>query len=345
MNGTRFYRAKAPLRLGFGGGGTDIADYSAVYGGAVINATVSRYAHATIEPLTNGTIEFCSQDLKRSIRYPAADFLPTDGEFRLIAGVYNRIVRDFAKEPLSFRLCTAVDAPPGSGLGSSSTLVVVIIGAFCEWLNIPLGEYDIARLAYEVEREDLGISGGKQDQFAATFGGFNFMEFNRDGSVLVNPLRVRHDIISELEHNLLLLNTSASRYSAAIIDTQRRYIQSGDAERLQALHEVKESAYAMKRSILTGALGGLGKILRAGWESKKRSSEHISNAYLDSIMEAACSAGALGGKISGAGGGGFMMLYCPGISRYAVADRLKEFDVTFADFHFVKHGLVTWSIA
>ena len=337
-----FIRAKAPLRLGLGGGGTDIAEYSSRFGGAILNTTISRYAYATIEPLDNGIIEFCCTDRRQCSKHDSTLELDTNRGQQLLAGVYNRIVRDYVKKPLSFRLTTSVDAPPGSGLGSSSTLVVAILGAFCEWLKLPLGDYDIANLAYEIERVDLALAGGKQDQFAATFGGFNFMEFNSDGTTLVNPLRVKQEFVNELEHNLLLLYTCVSRESATIIDDQKRFVSEDNQDRIGALHGVKESASAMKKGILTGDLDCVGRVLREGWESKKRSSDVISNLGIDAIISDALSAGALGAKISGAGGGGFMMIYCPGNTRYAVLDALSGHSVEPADFRFVNHGLATW---
>ncbi|WP_243368749.1 GHMP kinase [Fundidesulfovibrio soli] len=339
----KFYRSRAPLRLGLGGGGTDIPEYSSLHGGAILNATINRYAHATIEPCDKGAISFCSMDRCISSTFDCAPQLAVTPEHKLAIGVYNRIVRDYAHAPLSFKLTTAVDAPPGSGLGSSSTLVVAIIGAFCEWLQIPLGEYEIAQLAFDIERIDLGLSGGKQDQFAATFGGFNFMEFETNGNVLVNPLRVKQDTLRELEHNLLLVGTGVSRESAQIIDTQKGIMAEGDEQKLSALHEVKRAAYDMKRAVLTGDLDTLGRILRMSWESKKRTSDRISNPWLDSIISTSLDAGALGAKISGAGGGGYMMLYCPGVARYDVVKSLQAFDVTCLNVQFVEHGLVTWA--
>ncbi|SOB62132.1 D-glycero-alpha-D-manno-heptose 7-phosphate kinase (plasmid) [Pseudodesulfovibrio profundus] len=338
-----FIRSKAPLRLGFGGGGTDIAEYSSRFGGAIINTTISRYAYATIEPLVNGTIELCCTDRHQYSIHESALELETQNGQQLLVGVYNRIVRDYVKKPLSFRLTTSVDAPPGSGLGSSSTLVVAILGAFCEWLKLPLGDYDIAHLAYEIERVDLALAGGKQDQFAATFGGFNFMEFNRDGSTLVNPLRVKQEFVNELEHNLLLLYTCVSRDSATIIDDQKKFVNEDNQSRIEALHSVKKSASALKKGVLTGDLDCVGRLLRDGWESKKRSSDVISNQSIDAIISDALKAGALGAKISGAGGGGFMMIYCPGNTRYAVLDALSGHTVEPADFRFVNHGLETWT--
>lgn len=180
-------RSRAPLRLGLAGGGTDVSPYSDLYGGAILNATISMYAYATIEPRNDGKIVFNSIDRQEKIECRAEEQLEINGKLDLLKGVYNRIIRDFIKNPLAFELTTYVDAPPGSRLGSSSTLVVAILGAFTEWMQLPLGEYDIAHLAYEVERKDLCMAGGKQDQYSATFGGFNFIEFYDNDKVIVNP--------------------------------------------------------------------------------------------------------------------------------------------------------------
>jgi len=216
------YRSKAPLRIGLAGGGTDVSPYADLYHGAVLNATLSLFAYASIEPLHESHIELYAADRGQHISLSCVAEHPADGELQLLKGVYNRIVKDFTRQPLSFRLTTYVDAPPGSGLGTSSTLVVAIVGAFAEWLKLPLGEYDIARLAYEIERHDLGMAGGRQDQYAATFGGVNFMEFYADEKVIVNPLRIRQHYLDELENNLLLYHTATSRLSSIIIEEQKR---------------------------------------------------------------------------------------------------------------------------
>ena len=197
-------RSKAPLRLGLAGGGSDVSPYSDLYGGLVLNATISLYACCTIEESCDGKIELTAADLEQHAVYDVAEELPIDGKLDLHKGVYNRVVKDFGISPPSFRITTASDAPAGSGLGSSSTMVVCILKAFVEWLNLPMGEYEIARLAYEIERKDLNLSGGKQDQYAAAFGGFNFMEFLRDDMVIVNPLRIKRWIIDELESSIVL---------------------------------------------------------------------------------------------------------------------------------------------
>ena len=337
-------RSKAPLRLGLAGGGTDVSPYSDLYGGAILNATISMYAYATIEPRTDGKIVFNSIDRKETIEYPSKEFLEIDGNLDLLKGIYNRIVKDFTKKPLSFTLSTYVDAPPGSGLGSSSTLVVSVIGAFTEWLKLPLGEYDIAHLAYEIERKDLGMAGGKQDQYAATFGGFNFMEFYDNDKVIVNPLRIKPEIINELQFNILLYYTGTSRLSSKIIEAQVQNVNKKKEKSIEAMHKLKEQAILMKEAVLKGELNKIGEILDYGWKYKKQMAEGITNPVIDEIYETAKKAGATGGKISGAGGGGFMMFYCPGNTRYKVIEALQKFGGEFRRFQFTKNGLETWSI-
>src|SRR5664279_4054522 len=195
------YRSKAPLRIGLAGGGTDVSPYSDQFGGAILNATVSLFAYANIEPLDENTIIVEALDRKERQEFVYTISLPIDGTLDLLKGVYNRIQKDFGMPSTGFRLSTFVDAPAGSGLGTSSTLVVAIIGAFVEMLKLPLGDYDIAHLAYQIEREDLKLAGGKQDQYAAMFGGVNFMEFYEDDKVIVNPLRIKSQYLHELENN------------------------------------------------------------------------------------------------------------------------------------------------
>jgi D-glycero-alpha-D-manno-heptose-7-phosphate kinase len=339
-----FYRAKAPLRLGFAGGGTDIPEYSENFGGAILNATISLFAYATIEPLEERKIVLNSVDKNISVVFPMAEYLEPDGNLDLLKGTYNRIVRDYSRRPLSFRLSTYVDAPPGSGLGSSSTLVVAIVGAFAEWLKLPLGEYDIAHLAYDIERVDLRQAGGRQDHFAATFGGFNFMEFSNSSKVLVNPLRIKHEYTSELELNIVLFYTSVSRYSSAIIEAQSQNIKRSKPDGLNAMHHLKEQAFRLKEALLTGNLENIGPILDYGWQQKKLTASDVTNPEMDGIYRRAVAAGSTGGKISGAGGGGFFMFYCPGNSRYSVIEALKEFKGEFRRYNFTEHGLMSWAV-
>ena len=340
------YRAKSPLRLGLAGGGTDVSPYADHHGGAILNATVSLFATATIEPRTDGLIVLDSRDLGETVTLAAVPHLAIDGKLDLLKGVYNRVVRDYDLRPQGFTLTTEVDAPKGSGMGTSSTVTVTVLGAFAEWLKLPLGEYDVARLAYDIERVDLQMSGGRQDQYAATFGGFNFMEFYAEEKVIVNPLRVRRSSQKELEHNLLLYYTGTTRLSAKIIEQQTAaFAKTGGANAsIEAAHALKEQAYAMKEALLMGKLDEIGKLLDFGWQNKKRMAAGISNAVIDELYEVALAAGATGGKISGAGGGGFMTFYCPGNSRHRVAEALAPFGGEVRPYIFVGEGMVSWSV-
>lgn len=335
-------RARTPLRIGLAGGGTDVSPYSDIYGGAIMNATISLYAYASLEPTDDGKIVFNAIDRGLVEEIKATERIDATGELALIKAIYNRVVRDFAKKPLSFKLTTYVDAPPGSGLGSSSTLVVSVLGVFCEWLQLPLGEYDLAHLAYEIERIDMKMPGGRQDQYAATFGGFNFMEFYKDDRVIVNPLKIKSDTLRELEFNLLLYYTGSSRLFSEIIKYQIENVEQQKEKPLQATHELKEQAVLIKEAILKGNLNRFGELLDYGWQRKKQISENITNPVIDGIYETATKAGAVGGKLSGAGGGGFMIFYCPDNSRYKVVDALKSIGGDVKPYKFEENGLTVW---
>ena len=341
----KIVRARAPLRLGLAGGGTDVSPYCDRYGGLTLNATIDKYAYAVIEPRPAAQgLRLVAADGGDAWEGEAAVHVALDGRLNLHKGVYNRIVRDFqAGRPLGLVLTTHTDAPPGSGLGSSSTLVVAMIKAFVEWLNLPLGEYEIARLAYEIERVDVGLSGGRQDQYAATFGGFNFMEFHPGERVVVNPLRIKNWIISELEASLLLYFGGVSRDSAKIIDEQAANVKRNDAAAVEAMHALKAEAVAMKESLLKGDFAQLVESLRAGWDAKKRMARSISNAQIEESYEIARDAGMLAGKISGAGGGGFMMMLVDPVRRMDVMRALAPRGQV-STCHFTKYGTQGWKI-
>jgi len=338
------YRSKAPLRIGIAGGGTDVSPYSDLYGGAILNATISLYAYATIEPVQENGIFLTAIDQQEEQRFEWTNELLPDGKLNLHKGVFNRIRKDYDLPMTNFRLSTFVDVPPGSGLGTSSTLVVAIVGAFAEMLRLQLGEYDMAHYAYEIERKDLRLAGGKQDQYAATFGGINFMEFYKDDKVVVNPLPVKQQHLLELENNLLLYYTSTSRESAKIIEQQSQNVVNRQQKSIEAMHQLKQQAHMMKEALLKGKLNEIGGILDFGFRQKKNMAEGISNDLMEEIYETAKKAGATGGKISGAGGGGFMIFYCPGNSKYNVIKNLEKFGGEHRDYQFVKTGLTTWAI-
>lgn len=338
------YRSKAPLRIGLAGGGTDVSPYSDLYGGAILNLTVSLSAYANIEVTNDQQITFEAYDRNEKEVYPIGISLPLTGTLDLLKGVYNRVQKDYPFQTQGLKLSTYVDAPAGSGLGTSSTLVVAILGAFVEMLKLPLGDYDIAQYAYEIERVDLKLAGGKQDQYAATFGGVNYMEFLKDDNVIVNPLRIRTEYLHELENNLLLFYTATSRESAKIIEEQQKNVHEKKEASIEAMHRLKEQALQMKEALLKGKLNRIGEILDFGFQQKKLMAANISNSSLDELYDLAKKAGAGGGKISGAGGGGFMIFYCPGNTRYAVIESLQKVNGSVMPYSFTHHGLQTWTI-
>jgi D-glycero-alpha-D-manno-heptose-7-phosphate kinase len=338
------YRSKAPLRIGLAGGGTDVSPYCDLYGGAILNATISLYAQASIELLDEPKIILEANDRNERQEFDFAESLPIDGHLDLLKGVYNSIQSDYGKLTSGFKLSTFVDAPAGSGLGTSSTLVVSIIGAFAELLRLPMGEYDIAHYAYEVERNQLKLAGGRQDQYAATFGGVNFMEFYAGDKVIVNPLRIKQHYLFELENNLVLYYTATNRKSAHIIEQQSNNVLAKKEGSITAMHLLKEQAQMMKEALLMGKLHQFGEVLYYGYQQKRKMAEGISNPLMEEIYETAKSAGATGGKISGAGGGGFMIFYCPNNTKYNVIKSLEKFGGQHKAYQFVEHGLKTWTI-
>ncbi len=342
---TQIYRARAPLRLGLAGGGTDVSPFSDEQGGFVLNATIDLYAQVILEPTDNGRVVFSAEDREECVDLEAAPILPDVEPLRLHRGIYNRIVREFNNgQPLSFKMSSFADAPAGSGLGTSSTMVVCIIQAFSEWLGLGLGEYDIAHLAYEIEREELKLAGGKQDQYAAAFGGFNFIEFGPGPDrVLVNPLRIKEWVRNELEASTVLFYTGQSRESAKIIEQQIKSSQVKQSPSLAAMFALKQDAVAMKEAILRGDLPRYASILRQSWEAKKQLAASVSNPQLDAIYDDVIDAGALAGKISGAGGGGFFMFFVPPARRMAVLRRLRQHPGEVMNFHFTSIGAQSWS--
>lgn len=338
------YRSKAPLRIGLAGGGTDVSPYSDQFGGAILNTTVSLSAYATLEPIDENKIILEALDRNEKQVFDLAESLPIDGTLDLLKGVYNRIQQDYKFPLFGFKLSTFVDAPAGSGLGTSSTLVVAILGVFVERYKLPLSDYDIAQYAYDIERNDLKLAGGKQDQYAATFGGVNFMEFYEGDKVIVNPLRVKPQYLHELENNLVLFFTATSRESATIIKEQVKNVNNNNEKSIEAMHQLKEQAKMMKEALLRGKLNDIGEILDYGFQQKRLMAANISNAAIEAIYDTAKNAGATGGKISGAGGGGFMIFYCPNNTRYAVINALNTFGGEIKKYQFTKYGLTTWTV-
>jgi D-glycero-alpha-D-manno-heptose-7-phosphate kinase len=334
-------RSRAPLRISFAGGGTDVEPYLSEQGGCVLNATIDKYCYASLEIDAGRQITVHSLDYDVVAKYQLGDPLPDDGKLDLVKAVLKRLNANFGQQGLTFYLHT--DAPPGSGLGSSSAMVVALLDLFKHWQHLPLTSYDVASLAYQVERQDVGIQGGKQDQYAATFGGFNFIEFTKDATI-VNPLRIDADIVNELEYCLLLCYTGETRLSGRIIESQvARYVQQED-DVPRVMGRLKEIAVALKNALLRGKLDEFGTLLHDAWISKRQLSTAISNPHIDELYKVARQNGAVGGKISGAGGGGFMFFYTPFQHRHRVAAALEQLGAQVVSFRFEPRGVQTWTV-
>jgi D-glycero-alpha-D-manno-heptose-7-phosphate kinase len=334
------YRAKAPLRVSFAGGGTDVAPFPEREGGLVLSATINRYAHGILRPRTDGRVSLESLDLGTALEYGAQDPIEYDGQLDLVKAAIQRVAALDEARGIDLFLHTA--APPGSGLGASSALMVSLIGMLRDFHRLALTDYEIADLAWEVERLDLGLKGGLQDQYAATFGGFNFIEFHPDG-VIVNPLRIPRTTIDELEANLLLCFTGTTRAGDRIIDDQTSRYESSHRDTLEGLRVQKELASAMKDALLRGKLTDFGELLGTAWSYKKRMSPRISTPLVDEAYQEALDHGALGGKITGAGGGGFMLFYCRPGCRHRVAERMRQVGLQETEFAFEPEGLRSWA--
>lgn len=338
-------RTMTPLRLGLAGGGTDVSPYCDEHGGAILNATINLYSYCLIESISEGKIIFQSPDKLEKIEFDSKLEIPVDHFFKLHAGVYNYVVENFTPNVKHrFTMTTFSDAPFGSGLGSSSTMVVAILHAFCEWLNIPLGEYELASHAYVIERKRLSLAGGKQDQYAAAFGGVNFMEFYANDRVIVNPLRVKGRFLDELQLSTVLYYTGVARNSAKVISDQTTLVTEKNIKTIEAMHNLKDEAIKIKEALLTSNMPMYIDCLRRGWEAKKSTSESVSSPVIEETMDVAMRNGALAGKVSGAGGGGFMMFVVDPVKRVSLTNALRELGGTPANFHFCPDGSKAWQV-
>ena len=334
-----YFRARAPLRLSFCGGGTDVSPYPEEHGGMVLSATINQYAYASLRPRRDTRLTLASLDYDVVARYDHPRRLKLDGNLDLIKSVVKAL-----KVRRGADLWVHSDAPPGSGLGSSSTLVVALIGVLSEWHHKPLSGYEVAELAYRIERIDLGLAGGRQDQYAAVFGGFNFIEFQGQTTV-VNPLRIRPDVLRELEYRMLLCYMGQTRHSARIIERQTASYVSGRRRTVEALHRLKRETLEMKKALLLGDIDGMGELLHQAWENKKKLDEGISNSHVDRLYQFARKEGAIGGKMPGAGGGGYFVLLTRFDRKHRVARVLEKHGGQVVPFQFEAKGLATWSSA
>lgn len=336
-------RSRAPLRIGLAGGGTDVSPYCDEFGGRVLNATIGMYAYCTIESTDDDTVTFQANDLSIVESYAEGEPFIESGGLELHRAVYCYAVKNFNNyEPFYHKLSTSCDAPLGSGLGSSSTMVVAILMAYIRYFRVPLSEYEVAGIAYNIERVELGQSGGRQDQYAAVFGGINYIEIATDGRVIVNPLRIKERTINELESSILLYYTQISRKSHLILKEQIDRFIAHNQSSVEACHVLKSEALIYKDSLLRGELKRLIPILKKSWEAKKQLSDSICNEEIDQIFNIAMEHGALAGKISGAGGGGFIMFIVDPARRAQVSRKLNEQAGRVVPFHFTDIGAQAW---
>ena len=336
-------RARAPLRLGLAGGGTDLSPYCDLHGGAVLNITIDRYAYAFVGPSPDRRLHFRAADLGMEEWVEASPAGLATARLAIHAGVYRRMLGLAGVEWPALSVSTSVDAPAGSGLGSSSALVVALVEAFRNYLGLPLGLYDVAHQAFEVERRDLGLAGGKQDQYAAAFGGANFIEFLADDRVIVNPLRVPRGVINELQTSLVTCFTGVSRSSAAIIEQQQRGMLGPSAPAIEGLHQLKSDALEMKQALLRGELSRMGEILNRSWAAKKRTADGVSSEAIDALHAVAMRNGAQAGKVSGAGGGGFVMFLVTPERRVGLIRALTAAGLDASHVHLTQEGVESWT--
>ncbi len=340
----RKVRARAPLRLGLAGDGTDLSPYCDQHGGAVLNVTIDRFAHASIE-IGGSEVVMRASDLQAEER-AKVDAVDLNGALGLHKAVYRRMVRTYlgGRGP-ALTLTTMIDAPPGSGLGSSSALVVAMVEAFGVAFDLPLGRYDLARLAFEIERHDLGRAGGRQDHYSAAFGGVNFIEFLPGDRAIVNPLRLSPAVLNEMQSSLVVCFTGQSRMSHAIISDQIGAMERGDVAALKALHQLRLQSFDMKLALFKGDFEAFSAILSRSWAAKRATARGVSNPLIERLCVAAGNAGARSGKVSGAGGGGFLMFVCDPDRRAQVMRTLRSAGGEPSAVAFSAEGVEGWTCA
>ncbi len=338
-------RARAPLRLGLAGGGTDLSPYCDQFGGAVLNATIDRFAFAHVSSTREGTTTFRASDLGAEETYQLGEALPLDGGLVLHKAVYSHMVKHYLDgQPQALTVTSTIDAPAGSGLGSSSALVVALVEAFRHALDLPLGPHEVARTAFDIERIEIGLAGGRQDHYAAAFGGINFLEFLADERVLVSPLRFPRAHLNELEASIVICFSGQSRRSDVIIQEQIDGLRTLNAETIDNMHRLKADAASMRRAMLDGDIRQIGEILMRSWEAKRRTAKGVSTSAVEALFEQAMAHGAYGGKISGAGGGGFLMFCTDPENRYNLITTLNRAGGQASSVKFTFDGAEAWTV-
>ena len=332
-------RSKAPFRVSFGGGGTDMAPYCIEHGGCVINTTIDRHVYITLIPRQDKEIHIFSINLNKEFQFEIGD-RNYSTEFELFKGVLNVLeIKD------GFDIIVYSELPAGSGMGGSSSLSVALIGAFNKYLNLELSRHDIAQKAYIIERIELDQKGGYQDQFAAAYGGFNFIEFTKDINVI--PVKVTEDMINELQFRLILCYVGGSHFSS---DIQDEVLQGYEIEKksyIESMQDLKDVAHSMRNIVEANNLNRLnefGELLHKGWLAKKSLSDKISNKNIEKFYLTSRKLGVLGGKLLGAGGGGHLLLFSEPNQKPIVMQELEKIGGKIVNFHFNPKGLEVWEI-
>lgn len=332
-----YARARAPVRISFGGGGSDVTHYFVGFDGAVINATISLYSHATLRMREDQKIIIHSLDLKESFYADnLAAALNQSGRFTLIQSLLKAIHPNFG-----FELFLHSDFPMQSGLGGSAVVSAAILGCFNQFRRDQWNQHELAELAFQAERLYMGVSGGWQDQYATVFGGFNFMEFQMKKNI-VHPLRIPQNTLLELEESLILCDTGTTHDSGGIHQDQRQQMQQQEIH--QQVQNNVEITYQMRNHLLRGRLQEFGQALHDGWQIKRKLSSKISNSRLDQIYAEALNHGALGGKLLGAGGGGFFLFYVPPFNKHSLITHLAAQGLKVCPFRFEPQGLQAWTV-
>ena len=330
--------SKAPLRMALAGGGTDLEPYYSRYGGFVLNATIDQYAYCKVEP----NREWCFKSIDLGIEEKHNlwnDVEYIDSKLKLLINSYQYLTKDVEREPV--KITTYVEAPPGSGLGSSSALVVALIAAIAEYYNVPLGEYDMAEYAIEIERKICDLPGGKQDQFAAAFGGFNFMEFLKDGRTIVNPLRLNQKTQNMMELSTVLYYVGKPRKDSRVIENTAKGLVDSKTV-LNATHEIRNACINYKRGLLMGDFDMISELMETYWRMKLETNPHVASPEILDSYDFARKNGATAAKISGAGGGGHMVLFTEFEERHRLISALKNKEGRVVPFKFVNHGVDVW---
>ena len=330
--------SKAPLRMALAGGGTDLEPYYSRYGGFVLNATIDQYAYCKVEP----NREWCFKSIDLGIEEKHNlwnDVEYIDSKLKLLINSYQYLTKDVEREPV--KITTYVEAPPGSGLGSSSALVVALIAAIAEYYNVPLGEYDMAEYAIEIERKICDLPGGKQDQFAAAFGGFNFMEFLKDGRTIVNPLRLNQKTQNMMELSTVLYYVGKPRKDSRVIENTAKGLVDSKTV-LNATHEIRNACINYKRGLLMGDFDMISELMETYWRMKLETNPHVASPEILDSYDYARKNGATAAKISGAGGGGHMVLFTEFEERHRLISALKNKEGRVVPFKFVNHGVDVW---